>query len=67
MNTIQEGSRILYLWQGEISPAIEQNVTALKNIKNVTVNVENVERITLGKRIVPRFKKFPISFLITII
>lgn len=55
MNSIQEGSKVLYLWQGEIGASIERNVTALKNINNVTVNVENVERISLGEC---KFKKF---------
>lgn len=48
MDTIKEGNHVLFLWSdGAVS--IEDNVNSLKNIKNVTVNVENIERIALGK------------------
>lgn len=48
MNFVKEGNQILYLWGGAISADIEKSVNELKAIKNVTVNVENVERLLLG-------------------
>lgn len=48
MEYIKEGDRVLYLWEGEIDSSLEKNVDALKNRTNVTVNVENVQRLSLG-------------------
>lgn len=50
MESINENSHVLYLWQENIKTSLEENVKKLKAIKNVTVNVENVERILLGKQ-----------------
>lgn len=48
MDNIKEGDRVLYLWEGEIDSSLERNVESLKNRTNVTVNVENVQRLSLG-------------------
>lgn len=48
MDLIKEGNRILYLWESE-NASLEKHVEALKNRTNVTVNVENVHRLTLGR------------------
>ncbi|KAG4066508.1 hypothetical protein HA402_007144 [Bradysia odoriphaga] len=47
MNNIKEGSRALYIWDGEMSSEIETQVNEIKNIKNVQLNVENLQRITM--------------------
>lgn len=49
MNLIKENDKILFLWGGNMIGDIESQVNEIKNIKNVTVNVENVERLGLGK------------------
>lgn len=49
MEFIKEGNRILYLWENEINASLEKNVETLKNRPNVTVNVENVQRLALGR------------------
>ncbi|XP_037047658.1 anamorsin homolog [Bradysia coprophila] len=48
MSNIKEGSRALYIWDGEMSSEIETQVNEIKNIKNVQLNVENLQRITMA-------------------
>lgn len=49
MEFVKEGNSVLYLWGKLISDDIKNQVNDIKVIKNVTVNVENVERLGLGK------------------
>jgi len=48
MNIIKEGSQVLYLWDGELNSIIETNVNEIKIIKNVTLKVENLQRISMA-------------------
>lgn len=48
MEFVKEGESVLYLWGRSISDDIQKQVTEIKTIKNVVVNVENVERLALG-------------------
>lgn len=50
MEFIKEGERVLYLWGGAMIKDIENQVSELKAVKNITINVENVERLGLGIR-----------------
>lgn len=50
MNNIKEGSHVLYIWDGELNADIEANVNEIKNIKNIQLKVENLQRISLGER-----------------
>lgn len=49
MNNIKEGSQVLYIWDGELNSIIEANVNEIKNIKNIQLKVENLQRIGLGE------------------
>lgn len=49
MNNIKEGSHALYIWDGEMNADIESHVNEIKNIKNVQLNVENLQRISMGE------------------
>lgn len=49
MNNIKEGSHVLYIWDGELNATIEANVNEIKNIKNIQLKVENIQRITMGE------------------
>lgn len=49
MNNIKEGSHVLYIWDGELNAIIEANVNEIKNIKNIQLKVENLQRITMGE------------------
>ncbi|XP_065088928.1 anamorsin homolog [Ochlerotatus camptorhynchus] len=48
MNFVQENSNVLYIWSGTISADVEQEVNQLKTVPNVTVNVENADRVQLA-------------------
>lgn len=48
MNNYKEGSQVLYLWDGEFNSDIEANVKEIKNLKNIHLKVENLQRITMG-------------------
>jgi len=48
MNIIKEGSHVLYLWDGELNSVIEANINEIRNIKNVTLKVENLQRIAMA-------------------
>ena len=52
MQFIKEGSSVLYLWSKSLNEEIEKQVNKIKAIKNVTVKVENVERLLMGKNLV---------------
>uniref|UniRef100_U5EZP7 Anamorsin homolog n=1 Tax=Corethrella appendiculata TaxID=1370023 RepID=U5EZP7_9DIPT len=48
MNFIKEKDQILFLWSGEVNENIEKTVNEIKTVQNVTVNVENIERLQLA-------------------
>lgn len=48
MEHVKEGDRVLYIWGGKMDDSIEKKVEAIKKVKNVVVNVENIERLDLG-------------------
>ncbi|KAJ6648794.1 Anamorsin like [Pseudolycoriella hygida] len=48
MNNIKEGSSILYIWDGEMNAVIESNVNEIRNIKDVQLKVENLQRLSLA-------------------
>lgn len=49
MNVIKEGNHVLYIWDGELDSVIEAKVNEIKNVKNVQLKVENLQRITMGE------------------
>lgn len=49
MDNIREGDRVLYIWGGKMDDSIEKKVEDIKKIKNVVVNVENIQRLKMGK------------------
>lgn len=52
MEFVKENDLVLYLWGKSINEDIQKQVNELKLIKNVTVNVENAERLGLGMFVV---------------
>jgi hypothetical protein len=48
MEYIKEGNSVLYLWSKGISEDIQKQVNEIKTINNVSIKVENVERLPLG-------------------
>ncbi|XP_055641212.1 anamorsin homolog [Toxorhynchites rutilus septentrionalis] len=48
MNFIQENNHVLYIWNQTLNTEIEQEVNQLKTVPNVTVKVENAERVQLA-------------------
>ena len=50
LSHIKEGNHILYIWDStKTATALEENVNKIKTLRNVQVNVENLERLNLGK------------------
>ena len=49
MELIQENNHVLFIWGGESNVDIENKVNEIKKIKGVAVNVENIERLSLGE------------------
>lgn len=48
MELIQQNDKVLLLWDQSFDPSTI-NTDELKSSKNVAVNFENVERLTLGE------------------
>ena len=49
MEFVKSGQKVLYVWGGEVSSDMETQVNTIKSIENVEVNVENMERLEMGK------------------
>jgi SAM-dependent methyltransferase len=48
MDLIKENSLVLFLWGGNSTVNIEEKVNELKKVAGVVVNVENIDRLSLG-------------------
>lgn len=48
MNFIQENNKVLVLWDQSFDPT-SVNADEIKKSKNVVINFENVDRLSLGK------------------